>query len=182
LSVEQLDHCARRLTGRLFEGKLQDYRDETGRYDRVVSVEMLEAVGERFWPAYFAKLRQCLSDTGVAVLQVITIRDDRYESYRSHPDFIQRYIFPGGMLPTPSIIAAEASTQGLAIVHHESFGESYARTLAEWRRRFQSAWPAIEPLGFDARFRRMWEYYLTYCEVGFRSGLIDVGFFKLAPR
>jgi cyclopropane-fatty-acyl-phospholipid synthase len=182
LSAAQLDHCARRMAAQRFEGKLQDYRDETGQYDRVVSVEMLEAVGERFWPTYFAKLRQCLTDTGVAVLQVITIRDDRYESYRRHPDFIQRYIFPGGMLPTPSIVAAEAGAQGFAVIHQESFGESYARTLAEWRRRFLSAWPAIEPLGFDLRFRRMWEYYLTYCEIGFRSGLIDVKFFKLAPR
>jgi cyclopropane-fatty-acyl-phospholipid synthase len=182
LSLEQLAYCRERLSGRPFEGKLQDYRHETGRYDRIVSVEMLEAVGERFWPAYFAKLRQCLTETGVAVLQVITIRDDRYEAYRSQPDFIQRYIFPGGMLPTPAIIEREAANQGLTLVHRESFGESYARTLAEWRSRFLNAWPAIEPLGFDARFRRMWEYYLTYCEVGFNSGLVDVGFFKLVPR
>jgi cyclopropane-fatty-acyl-phospholipid synthase len=182
LSVEQLAHCRDRLAGRPFEGQLQDYRYENGRYDRVVSIEMLEAVGERFWPVYFAKLRECLAATGVAVLQVITIREDRYETYRSQPDFIQRYIFPGGMLPTPAIIEREAEQQGFKLVHHESFGQSYARTLAEWRSRFLQAWPAIEPLGFDARFRRMWEYYLTYCEVGFSQKLIDVGFFKLEPR
>jgi len=182
LSVEQLAYCKERLMGRSFAGRLQDYRNETGRYDRIVSVEMLEAVGERFWSTYFAKLRECLATTGVAVLQVITIREDRYESYRSHPDFIQRHIFPGGMLPTPAIIEREAGRQGLRLVHHESFGPCYARTLAEWRVRFMRAWPAIEALGFDARFRRMWEYYLTYCEVGFSSGLINVGFFKLIPR
>jgi cyclopropane-fatty-acyl-phospholipid synthase len=182
LSVEQLAHCRDRLAGRPFEGQLQDYRYENGRYDRVVSIEMLEAVGERFWPVYFAKLRECLAATGVAVLQVITIREDRYETYRSQPDFIQRYIFPGGMLPTPAIIEREAEQQGFRLVYHESFGQSYARTLAEWRSRFLQAWPAIEPLGFDARFRRMWEYYLTYCEVGFSQKLIDVGFFKLEPR
>ena len=182
LSVEQLAHCRTRLANRPFEGRLQDYRYEKGRYDRIVSVEMLEAVGERFWPVYFAKLRECLAVTGVAVLQVITIREDRYEAYRSQPDFIQRYIFPGGMLPTSAVIERQAKQQGFELVEHSSFGPSYARTLAEWRTRFLNAWPAIESLGFDARFRRMWEYYLTYCEVGFRSGLIDVGFFKLAPR
>jgi cyclopropane-fatty-acyl-phospholipid synthase len=182
LSGEQLAYCRSRLAGRAFAGRLQDYCDETGRYDRVVSVEMLEAVGERFWPVYFAKLRNCLAGSGVAVLQVITIDEDRFESYRRQPDFIQRYIFPGGMLPTTAIIKREAERQGLQLVHHESFGASYAWTLSEWRARFLRAWPAIEQLGFDAPFRRMWEYYLTYCEVGFASGAIDVGLFKLAHR
>lgn len=181
LSTEQLAYCRGRMAGQPFDGQLQDYRNETGRYDRIVSIEMLEAVGERFWPVYFAKLRDCLAAGGSAVLQVITIREDRFESYRCRPDFIQRYIFPGGMLPTPAIIEREANAQGLRLVFHESFGESYARTLAEWRTRFVRAWPRIEQLGFDARFRRMWEYYLTYCEIGFSQGMVDVGFFKLVP-
>ena len=99
---------------------------------------------------------------------------------RQHPDFIQRYIFPGGMLPTRSIIEREAERAGLKLIHHESFGDSYVRTLREWRSRFLHAWPKLEALGFDQRFRRMWEYYLVYCETGFRCRAIDVGFFKLA--
>lgn len=182
LSSEQLAHCRDRLAGGSFQGRLQDYRDEAGRYDRIVSIEMLEAVGERFWPVYFAKLRDCLAEDGVAVLQVITIHEDRYEAYRGQPDFIQRHVFPGGMLPTRAIIEREAGKQGLDVVYQESFGQSYAKTLAEWRARFIGAWPAIQALGFDTRFRRMWEYYLVYCEIGFLNGVIDVGFFKLKPR
>ncbi|CAA2141297.1 cyclopropane-fatty-acyl-phospholipid synthase family protein [Hyphomicrobium sp. ghe19] len=158
--------------------RLQDYRDVDGRYDRVASIEMLEAVGERFWPVYFAKLRNTLKEGGVAVLQAITIDERRFTNYRKHPDFIQRYIFPGGMLPTKTLIAELASSSGLALVHEEAFGASYARTLADWRSRFLSAWPGIEAMGFDQRFRRMWEYYLTYCEVGFHSGSVDVKLFK----
>jgi cyclopropane-fatty-acyl-phospholipid synthase len=158
---------------------LRDYRDVEGRYDRIVSIEMLEAVGERYWPIYFEKLQKSLTETGVAVLQVITIAADRFERYRRRPDFIQRYIFPGGMLPTEEIIKREAARAGLRIVAHERFGRSYALTLAEWRRRFLDAWPHIEPLGFDARFKRMWHYYLSYCETGFLTGAVDVGQFKL---
>jgi cyclopropane-fatty-acyl-phospholipid synthase len=112
-------------------------------------------------------------------LQAITIDERRFAAYRKCPDFIQRYIFPGGVLPTFSIIEQEAARAGLKLVHHESFGDSYVRTLREWRGRFLHAWPKLEPLGFNDRFRRMWEYYLAYCEVGFRTGSIDVGFFKL---
>jgi cyclopropane-fatty-acyl-phospholipid synthase len=140
---------------------------------------MLEAVGERYWPLYFGKLSSSLRRGGVAVLQVITIAEDRFDAYRKRPDFIQRYIFPGGMLPTRSIIGDAAARAGFVLTHHESFGDSYARTLREWRERFLRAWPKIERLGFDDRFRRMWDYYLAYCEVGFRTGAVDVGFFKL---
>ena len=118
----------------------------------------------------------------MAVLQAITIAERRFDAYRKRPDFIQRYIFPGGMLPTRSIIEQHAARAGLELVRHEGFGESYARTLAEWRMRFQQSWPSIERLGFNERFRRMWEYYLTYCEAGFRAGIVDVGFFKLVAR
>ena len=136
--------------------RLQDYRDIKGRFDRVVSIEMVEAVGEAYWPRYFQTLRQSLTDTGVAVLQAITIADSRFARYRRRPDFIQQYIFPGGMLPTLDIIRREAGRAGLRLLAQESFGPSYARTLAEWRRRFLAAWPEIEALGFDGRFRRMW--------------------------
>jgi cyclopropane-fatty-acyl-phospholipid synthase len=187
LSTEQLGFAQARLRhGKKASAnsdlRLQDYRDIEGRYDRLVSVEMLEAVGESYWPAYFDKVRQSLSDTGVAVLQTITIAESRFADYRRRPDFIQRYIFPGGMLPTIEIIRREAARAGLRLLAHESFGASYAKTLAEWRRRFQQMWPDIEALGFDIRFKRMWEYYLSYCEVGFQSGAIDVSLFKLVPN
>ncbi|MEI8276836.1 MAG: class I SAM-dependent methyltransferase, partial [Hyphomicrobiales bacterium] len=134
-----------------------------------------------YWPTYFAKLRSALTQSGTVLLQAITIAEDRFAKYRNQPDFIQRYIFPGGVLPTVEIIRREAARAGLDLVAQQPFGLSYARTLADWRERFLAAWPAIEPLGFDASFRRMWEYYLCYCEVGFRSGAIDVGFYKLKP-
>jgi len=185
LSTEQLEFARARLSSRGMtenaELQLQDYRDVQGRFERIVSIEMLEAVGERYWPAYFSKLRQALTETGVAVLQAITIAEPRFADYRRQPDFIQRYIFPGGMLPTMAIIRREAARAGLRLVAHESFGASYVRTLAEWRRRFLERWPDIEALGFDLRFKRMWEYYLSYCEVGFAAGAVDVNLLKLAP-
>jgi len=172
---------ARRGLARNADLRLQDYRDVEDGFDRIVSIEMLEAVGERYWPTYFAKLRQALTETGIAVLQVITIAETRFARYRRQPDFIQRYIFPGGMLPTVEIIRREAARAGLRLVAHESFGASYAKTLAEWRRRFLQRWPQIEALGFDLRFKRMWEFYLAYCEVGFEVGTVDVNLLKLAP-
>ena len=185
LSTEQLEFARARLSRRGMtenaELQLQDYRDVQGRFERIVSIEMLEAVGERYWPAYFSKLRQALTETGVAVLQAITIAEPRFADYRRQPDFIQRYIFPGGMLPTMAIIRREAARAGLRLVAHESFGASYVRTLAEWRRRFLERWPDIEALGFDLRFKRMWEYYLSYCEVGFAACAVDVNLLKLAP-
>jgi cyclopropane-fatty-acyl-phospholipid synthase len=161
--------------------RLQDYRDVTGTYDRIVSVEMLEAVGERYWPLYFRTLRQRLSGQGLAVLQVITIDDTRFDHYRREVDFIQRHVFPGGMLPSPRRLAEEAVAAGLRLEVVETFGDSYARTLAEWRRRFLAQEPIIEAQGFPPRFRRLWDYYLAYCEAGFRAGLIDVGLYRLRP-
>lgn len=182
LSRQQLAYAEARLAAEIERGQavLQflDYRDVEGRFDRIVSIEMIEAVGERYWPAYFAKLRACLASGGVAVIQAITIAEERFEAYRRRPDFIQRHIFPGGMLPTRSIIEREAVRAGLTFEFHEFFGDSYAQTLREWRTRFSQAWPKLEALGFNARFQRLWEYYLTYCEIGFRSGSVDVGFYR----
>ena len=186
LSAEQLAFARQRVRagdpGSRADLRLQDYRDVDGAYDRIVSIEMIEAVGERYWPVYFAKLNQSLTADGVVLLQAITIDEDRAAGYRTQPDFIQRYIFPGGVLPTVATIRREAANAGLELVSHELFGQSYARTLALWRENFLAQWPAIAPLGFDAAFKRMWEYYLSYCEVGFRSGAIDVGFYKLVKR
>lgn len=161
------------------ELRLQDYRDVTQRYDRIVSIEMLEAVGEAYWASYFAKLRACLKPGGQAVLQVITIEEDRFEDYKRKTDFIQRHIFPGGMLPTPKHIATHAHDAGLELVGQECFGLSYAHTLAAWRTRFMAAQPEMERLGFNQDFCRLWTYYLSYCEGGFRAGAIDVGLYTL---
>ncbi|KQR60298.1 cyclopropane-fatty-acyl-phospholipid synthase family protein [Acidovorax sp. Leaf160] len=183
LSQEQLRHTTGRVraagVGRRVDAKLQDYRDEQGRYDRIVSIEMLEAVGEAYWPAYFAALHGCLRPGGVAVVQAITIAQDQFARYRAEPDFIQRFIFPGGMLPTAGIVQAEAERAGLRLVSREAFGPSYALTLAEWRHRFLRAWPRIEALGFNEAFRRLWVYYLCYCEAGFRTGRVDVALYTL---
>jgi len=184
LSAEQLAFAQGRLRDRTVAGRcdlrLQDYRDVRGTFDRIVSIEMLEAVGEAYWPTYFEKLQNCLRPGGAAVLQVITIDEARFDYYHRRPDFIQKYIFPGGMLPTTEIIEREIEKAGLQLVAKEFFGESYARTLEEWQRRFQDAWPAIKALGFDARFKRTWEYYLAYCQAGFDTGAINVGLYKIA--
>ena len=167
--------------------RLQDYRDATGTFDRVVSIEMIEAVGAENWPTYFKCLHDRLAPGGIAVLQGITIAPQIYAAYRRKPDFIQRYIFPGGMLPTQEIIRKQAGAVGLEFECVQNFGHSYARTLTEWRQRFHAAWPEIAALprgehrgrAFDERFRRMWDYYLAYCQAGFTHGTVDVGIFKL---
>lgn len=159
--------------------RLQDYRDVEGQFDRIVSIEMFEAVGEAYWPEYFATLKRCLKPGGRAVLQIISIEDARYENYRRKADFIQKFIFPGGFLPSDKVLERDLSKAGLALKETEHFGHSYALTLAEWRQRFISNWPAIEQLGFDDRFRRLWEYYLCYCEGGFEEGAINVGLYTI---
>jgi cyclopropane-fatty-acyl-phospholipid synthase len=161
------------------EVRFEDYRLTSGTFDRIVSVEMIEAVGEENWPLFFKTVNERLAPGGVAVIQAITIREDAFAQYRENPDFIQRYIFPGGMLPTVALMRQRAGEQGLGFETVERFGLSYALTLADWRRRFEAAWPQIAKLGFDERFRRMWLYYLIYCEVGFERGLIDVGLYRL---
>ncbi len=156
------------------EIKFQDYRDETGRYDRIASIEMFEAVGEKYWPVFFGKVKDCLKAGGTAGFQIITIKEHAFQRYRARPDFIQRYVFPGGMLPTPSILKALGADHGLTFARERIFPQDYARTLAEWRTRFRGSWEKIVPLGFDDRFRKLWEFYLHYCEAGFRAEYIDV--------
>lgn len=156
------------------EIRLQDYRDLSGTFDRVASIEMFEAVGERYWPTYFGKLADVLKPGGKAGLQIITIAEAGFPAYRRGVDFIQRYIFPGGMLPSASVLKDQIRRAGLTLNGETAFGLDYARTLAIWRERFLQAWPEIARQGFDERFRRMWEYYLAYCEGGFRAGYIDV--------
>lgn len=158
----------------LVDVRLLDYRDLHGQFDRIVSIEMFEAVGERYWPVFFEKVHDVLTPGGRAALQVITMEDTAWESYRRQADFIQRYVFPGGMLPSPDAFYRGAAQAGLPVAACNTYGLDYACTLADWHRRFDQAWPAISRLGFDERFRRLWKYYLAYCEGGFRAGRIDV--------
>jgi cyclopropane-fatty-acyl-phospholipid synthase len=178
ISREQFDYASRRMfeagLSEKVDIRLQDYRDERGLYDRIASIEMLEAVGEQYWPDYFRQLRDRLVPGGLAGIQTITIQDDLFPQYRREIDFIRRYVFPGGMLPTPSKLKALGQSVGLPLADEKVFGEDYARTRADWRERFHAAWPTLTPFGFDERFRRLWEYYLSYCEAGFLSGNIDV--------
>lgn len=155
--------------------KLIDYRDVTGQFDRIASIEMFEAVGEAYWPTYFDKVRDLLKPGGKAGLQIISIREDLFAHYRRQADFIQRYIFPGGMLPSPSRLEQETAKAGLTMLGVEYFSEDYGRTLREWRDRFEAVTADVLALGFDQRFLRMWRYYLAYCEAGFRTRRTEVG-------
>ncbi len=162
--------------------RLQDYRDTQEQFDHVVSIEMFEAVGERFWPGYFKTVARALKPGGKAVIQSITIRDDLFADYRKGTDFIQQYVFPGGMLPSRQAFRAAAARQGLVVHGEYAFGIDYARTLAEWRQAFEARWPEIQQLGFDDKFRRLWRMYLCYCEAGFLAGNVDVVQFELSHR
>ena len=178
ISREQLDFAAARMAkaglSDLVEIKFEDYRDERGVYDHIVSIEMFEAVGEKHWPTYFNTLKNRLKPGGRAGIQVITINEAAFEPYKKRPDFIQAYVFPGGMLPTPQKLRALGAVESLSMLKERVFAKDYARTLAEWRLRFRDAWPVVSKLGFDERFKRLWEFYLYYCEAGFRSEYIDV--------
>ncbi len=154
--------------------KLQDYRDERGEYDGIASIEMFEAVGEKYWPAYFETLRNCLKPGRNATLQIITVLDRRWESYRKGVDFIQKYIFPGGMLPAPKVLRAEVARAGLGWTSSLEFGQSYAQTLRRWHETFNERWSDVAAQGFDERFRRMWNLYLCSCAAAFNSGTCDV--------
>lgn len=153
---------------------LRDYRDERAVYDRIVSIEMLEAVGEGYWPRYYRQLHDRLSPGGLAALQVITIGDTHFDAYRRDGDFVRRYVFPGGMLPSPGALRGLAAAAGLEPVSTLDFGADYVKTLSRWRERFDASSSTIAALGFDAHFQRLWRYYLAYCEAGFRAGTLDV--------
>jgi cyclopropane-fatty-acyl-phospholipid synthase len=157
-----------------------DYRDVEGQFDRVASIEMFEAVGERYWPQYFGKIHDALTPGGRAGLQIITIRDQDFVEYRNRADFIQKYIFPGGMLPSEERLRTVTDKAGLAWTAIARFGQDYADTLAEWHRSFDAAWSDIRPLGFDERFRKLWKFYLSYCEAGFRTERTNVVQLSLA--
>ncbi|MGH1424614.1 MAG: class I SAM-dependent methyltransferase [Pseudooceanicola sp.] len=178
ISQEQLNFARDRIEkaglSDLVELKLQDYRDEVGLYDGVASIEMFEAVGEKYWPVYFDTLRERLKPGKNATLQIITLQEKRWETYRKGVDFIQKYIFPGGMLPSKSALRAEVTKAGLTVARSVEFGQSYSQTLRRWYETFNDKWDVIAPMGFDDRFRRMWNFYLTSCAASFAGGNCDV--------
>ena len=178
ISKEQIKYAQDRINAAglqdLVTLKLQDYRDETGVYDGIASIEMFEAVGEKYWPSYFQTVHDRLKPGGQATLQIITVRDDRFEIYRKSVDFIQKYIFPGGMLPSPLVLSKQAQEAGLKVVKSIEFGESYSETLRRWHDTFNDKWDQVLAMGFDDRFRRMWNFYLTSCAATFHYGNCDV--------
>ncbi|MBY6089742.1 SAM-dependent methyltransferase [Maritimibacter alkaliphilus] len=178
ISREQLKFAQERIEkaglSDLVTFKLQDYRDETGSYDGIASIEMFEAVGEKYWPQYFETVRERLRPGKNATLQIITLTDARFETYRKGVDFIQKYIFPGGMLPSPTALKTEVEKAGMQVARHMEFGQSYSQTLRRWHETFNEKWDQVAELGFDDRFRRMWNFYLTSCAATFRAENCDV--------
>lgn len=186
LSTEQLEFARARLADAGLDQhadlRLQDYRDTEGEFDAIASIEMFEAVGENYWDSYFSCVAQRLKTGGKACIQTITIADELFERYRKGTDFIQQYIFPGGMLPSPTVFRARAEKHGLDVVDECAFGLDYARTLSLWDQAFQAKKAEIFALGFDERFKRTWEFYLAYCEAGFRAKSIDLFQFTLQKK
>jgi cyclopropane-fatty-acyl-phospholipid synthase len=178
ISQQQLEYARARLERAGLSDRVdfqfRDYRDMDGRYDHIVSIEMIEAVGERYWPDYFAALKRHVVPGGSVLVQAIVIADDFFDSYRRHPDFIQTYVFPGGMLLSPTSLREQCRQAGLKVAELYSFGRDYARTLETWLGRFDRVADQVAKMGFDDRFRRMWRYYLAYCAAGFSTGRTDV--------
>jgi cyclopropane-fatty-acyl-phospholipid synthase len=183
LSTEQLAYAKERIARAGLAGQVDlqlcDYRDSTGTFDAVASIEMFEAVGESYWPSYFACIAARLKPGGRACVQTITIADELFERYRKSTDFIQQFIFPGGMLPSPAVFEQQAAAHGLKVVDKFGFGLDYARTLATWRAAFHARLAQVRAQGFDDTFIRTWEFYLCYCEAAFRARNTDVMHFTL---
>ncbi|MGE5225719.1 MAG: class I SAM-dependent methyltransferase [Planctomycetaceae bacterium] len=178
VSAEQRDHVDKLLADRglrdRVEVRLEDFRATGGTFDRVVSIEMIESIPQTLWRPYFRRLRDLTRPGGTIGLQAIVVDDAHWRSSDRNPDFIRRYVFPGGQVPAPKVLRALAREQGLGWVEDHGYGASYARTLRTWLERFDAHAAEVTALGFDERFRRMWRYYLSYCEGGFRAGRTDV--------
>ncbi|MEP6972513.1 MAG: cyclopropane-fatty-acyl-phospholipid synthase family protein [Actinomycetota bacterium] len=178
VSKEQLDHVGKLVAERglagMIETRLQDFRDTEGSFDRIVSIEMIESIPRTMWETYFRSLRDLTRPGGTIGLQVITVADHHWRTSDANPDFIRRYVFPGGQVPAPKVLRELARAHGLAWTQDHGYGGSYARTLRTWRENFDTRSAEVAGLGFDERFRRMWRYYLAYCEGGFRAGRVDV--------
>jgi len=178
ISQEQHDYAVARMERQglsdLVEIRLQDYRDVRGQFDGIASIEMFEAVGEKYWPTFFSTVRDRLKPGASAAMQIITVQDARWKVYKRSVDFIQKYIFPGGMLPCPSVLRDQVERAGLTFAGSHEFGESYSQTLRRWHETFNDRWDEVSAQGFDDRFRRMWNFYLTSCASSFHSGNTDV--------
>ena len=162
--------------------EIKDYRDLKNKYNSIASIEMIEAVGQSYLESYFKTIKDNLSDDGRAAIQAITIDDNMFDRYKNKTDFIQKYIFPGGFLPSKNIINKYVSENGLAIKSYDSYADHYSDTLAIWRNEFNKKWDLIKKQGFDLTFKRMWEFYLSYCEAGFKSKNIDLIQFSLQNK
>ena len=182
-SKEQFEYTSRMISNEGLNEKVtvefKDYRDINEKYDYISSIEMFEAVGQKYWSVFFEKIKNCLNNSGLATFQIITISEDKRELYQKNPDFIQQYIFPGGVLPSKKQIFQTAASLGLKLNEFNSFGNSYANTLSIWNEQFQNTWHLIAKQGYSIRFKRMWEYYFSYCEVGFITKATDVSHFLL---
>ena len=183
ISQEQFNYAKKRIKKAKLDKKINinycDYRNIQGKFDKILSIEMFEAVGKKYWETFFKKVKSILSPNGIIGLQLITIDDKIYDTYRKNPDFIQKYIFPGGMLPSEKILKSLISKHSLKLENDSSYANDYAKTLNIWKRNFNDNWDKIEKLGFDNKFRLMWNYYLSYCEGGFLSKNIDLKQIKL---
>ena len=186
LSNEQAKFAQRRMQEtqltNLVDIRIEDYRDVQGSFDKIVSIEMFEAVGEEHWSNYFETIKSRLKPGGLAGIQSITIANEFFDTYKRRPDFIQKYIFPGGILPSEDKLNNAVSSAGLKILDDYYFGKSYAETLRRWQSTFEQKWGDIKNLGFDEKFQKMWRYYLSYCEAGFETGHINVGQFLIGSK
>ena len=186
ISKKQFEFTKNRINDSGLNNKVNvmflDYRDLNEKYDRIASIEMIEAVGEKYLDKYFETIKKSLKVNGAAAIQGITIRDDLFERYRSSEDFIQKYIFPGGFLPSLGFMKSLIKKNNLNLLKVNSYPDDYAKTLATWRENFLKVWSNIAPLGFDETFKRMWEFYLSYCEAGFKSKNIDLIQFSMSNK
>ena len=186
ISKKQYEYTKKRIFKNSLNNKVNvmflDYRDLKDKYDRLASIEMIEAVGEKYLNQYFKKIQNSLKPSGRAAIQGITIRDNLFDRYRADEDFIQKYIFPGGFLPSLDYIKKLADKNQLGLEKINSYSEDYAKTLLAWKNNFFKAWDNISPLGFDDYFKRMWEFYLCYCEAGFKAKNIDLIQFSMSNR
>ena len=186
ISKKQFEFTKKRISDSGLNNKVNvlflDYRDLRDKYDKIASIEMIEAVGENYLGKYFETIKKSLNENGSAAIQGITIRDDLFERYRRSEDFIQKYIFPGGFLPSVNLIKSLIKKNNLNLLKVNSYPDDYAKTLANWRENFFKSWKNITPLGFDETFKRMWEFYLSYCEAGFKSKNIDLIQFSMSNK
>ena len=186
ISKKQFEFTKKRISDSGLNNKVNvlflDYRDLKDKYDKIASIEMIEAVGENYLGKYFETIKKSLNENGSAAIQGITIRDDLYDRYRRSEDFIQKYIFPGGFLPSVNLMKTLIKRNNLNLTKVNSYPDDYAKTLASWRVNFFKAWDNITPLGFDETFKRMWEFYLSYCEAGFKSRNINLIQFSMSNK